>query len=102
MGTIMDIMSIIIQLIAGAVGGNAAGAAMKDKSLGGAGNSIVGAIGGIIIGQIVQRMTGGAVTADAAAAVASNLDIASIIKDLAGGGIGGAVLTAIAGMIKNR
>ena len=98
----MDIMSIIIQLIAGAVGGNAAGAAMKDKSLGGAGNSIVGAIGGLILGQIVQTVTGGAISADTAAVVASNLDIAAIIKNLAGGGIGGALLAAVAGMIKNR
>ena len=98
----MDIMTLVIQLIAGAVGGNVAGAAMKEKSLGGAGNSIAGAVGGLILGQIVQRLTGGAVTADAAAAVASNLDIVSIIKDLASGGIGGAVLAAVGGMIKNR
>ena len=98
----MDIISLVIQLIAGAVGGNAAGAALKEKSLGSTGNSIAGAIGGVILGQIVQRMTGGAVTPDAAAAVASNLDIVSIIKSVAGGGIGGAVLAAIAGMIKNR
>ena len=98
----MDIVSLIIQLIAGAVGGNAAGAALKEKSLGSTGNSIAGAIGGLILGQIVQSMTGGAVTPDAAATVASNLDIVSIIKSVAGGGIGGAVLAAIAGMIKNR
>lgn len=98
----MDIVSLIIQLIAGAVGGNAAGAALKEKSLGSTGNSIAGAIGGVILGQIVQYMTRGAVTPDAAVAVASNLDIGAIIKNLIGGGVGGAVLTAIAGMIKNR
>ena len=34
----MDIVSIIIQLVVGALGGNAAGAALKDKSLGGTGS----------------------------------------------------------------
>ena len=55
-----SLLPIIIQLIAGAIGGNAAGAAMKGKSLGGGGNSIAGAIGGVVLGQIVERMTGGA------------------------------------------
>ena len=54
----MDIVGLIIQLIAGAVGGNVAGAALKEKSLGSTGNSIAGAIGGVIVAQIVQRLTG--------------------------------------------
>ena len=36
----MDITSLIVEAISGAVGGNVAGAAMKDKSLGTVGNSI--------------------------------------------------------------
>lgn len=54
-------------------GGNAAGAALKDKSLGATGNSIAGAIGGVIVAQIVQRLTGVDVTPGAAAAVTSGL-----------------------------
>ena len=96
------IIGLIIQLIAGAAGGNGAGAVLKDKSLGTTGNSIAGAIGGVILAQIVLRMTGVAVTPDAAAAVTSGLDVGSIIKELISGGIGGAVLTAIVGMVKNR
>ena len=96
----MDIVALIIQLIAGAVGGNAAGAALKDKSLGSTGNSIAAAIGGLILGQIVSRMTGGAVPADAVAT--SGMDIGSIISNLIASGAGGAILTAIVGMIKNR
>jgi hypothetical protein len=98
----LNIIGIIIQLIAGAVGGNAAGAALKDKSLGGTGNSIAGAIGGIVVAQVIQRLTGVAVTPDAAAAASSSLDIGTIIKDLIASGAGGAILTAIIGMIKNR
>jgi len=98
----LDIIGIIIQLVAGAVGGNAAGAALKDKSLGGTGNSIAGAIGGIVVAQVIHRLTGVAVAPDAAAAASSGLDIGTIIKDLIASGAGGAILTAIIGMIKNR
>ena len=38
----MDIVSLIVQLISGAVGGNIAGAALKNASLGPVGNSILG------------------------------------------------------------
>ena len=40
------LINLIIQIVAGALGGNAAGAASKDMSLGTAGNTIAGAIGG--------------------------------------------------------
>ena len=91
---------LIIQLVAGAIGGNAAGKAMPNANLGGLGNTIAGLVGGGILGQIVQALfTSGAVDA---AASAAGLDIGSIVANVASGGIGGAVLTAIVGMIKNR
>jgi uncharacterized membrane protein YeaQ/YmgE (transglycosylase-associated protein family) len=40
------IINLIVQLIAGALGGNAAGATMKNLDLGTLGNTIAGAIGG--------------------------------------------------------
>jgi hypothetical protein len=103
-GKAMDWLGIIIQLIAGAIGGNAAGKAMKDYSLGTTGNSIAGVIGGVIGGQILERLFGGAApaVADAAAAASSGMDIGAIIQSLAGGGIGGAVLMIIAGLIKKQ
>lgn len=102
MGDSMDIVGLIIQLIAGAVGGNVAGRANTKFNMGGAGNSIVGAIGGVVLGQIIERLTGGAVTADQAAAATQSMDIAGIISSLIGGGAGGAVLSAIVGALKNR
>jgi uncharacterized membrane protein YeaQ/YmgE (transglycosylase-associated protein family) len=96
----MDIDSIIIQLVVGAFGGNEAGTEIKDKSLGGTGNSIAGAIGGLVLGQIVERLTGGAVPAEAIAS--SGLDIGSLITNVISSGAGGAILTAIVAMIKNR
>ena len=59
----MDWLSIIIQIIAGAIGGNAAGKAMKDYDLGTTGNSIAGVVGGVIGGQILERLMGGAAPA---------------------------------------
>ena len=94
----MDITSLIIQLIMGAVGGNAAGKAMPDKSLGTAGNTIAGAIGGLGGGQLLDILLGGGAMATDAAA--SGLDIGAIIQDVAGGGIGGAVLTIVVALIK--
>ena len=67
----MDIISLIIQLVAGAIGGNAAGAAMKDKSLGTLGNSIAGVVGGIGAGQILDRLLAGAPAAGCRAPSAS-------------------------------
>ncbi len=94
----MDIMSLIIQLIVGAVGGNAAGKAMPDKSLGTLGNTIAGAIGGFGGGRILDILLGGGAMATDAAA--GGLDIGAIIQDVAGGGIGGAVLTIVVALIK--
>lgn len=97
-----SLLPIIIQLVAGAIGGNAAGKAMPDKSLGTLGNTIAGVIGGLGGGQLLDRILGGgAVATDAAAGVAaSGLDIGAIIQDIAGGGIGGAVLMVVAAIVK--
>lgn len=91
----MDIASLLIQLISGAAGGNAAGGLMKNFSLGPTGNSIVGLIGGLAGGQLAHMMGAGA-------AATGSMDMGSIISNLAGGGVGGAILTAIVGMIKSK
>ncbi len=90
-------IELIIQIIAGLVGGNAAGAGLKNLSLGTAGNSVVGAVGGGL-GGVLMGMLG--MDPAAAGEAAASLDIGAIIQSVAGGGIGGAVLTAIVGMIK--
>ena len=89
------IMELLIQLIAGAIGGNAAGAVLKNQSLGTLGNSIAGVIGGGLGGQILA-MVGTAGAADAAAA----LDAGSIISALVSGGVGGGVVMAVVGLLK--
>jgi uncharacterized membrane protein YeaQ/YmgE (transglycosylase-associated protein family) len=88
-------INLIIQLISGAVGGNVAGAALKDYNLGTLGNSIAGIVGGGIGGQILAALV------PALAQQASSMDIGSIIGQVAGGGIGGAILMVIVGVLKN-
>ena len=89
----MDMVSLIVQLISGAVGGNLAGAALKNASLGPVGNSIVGILGGGLGGQLLGMLGAGAATG-------GGLDAASIISSIAGGGVGGGVLMAIVGLIR--
>jgi uncharacterized membrane protein YeaQ/YmgE (transglycosylase-associated protein family) len=88
-------LGLIIQLISGAVGGNVAGSLMKNASLGPVLNSVVGILGGGLGGQLLAMLGVGGAEA------AGSLDIASIITQVAGGGVGGAVLLAIVGLIKN-
>ncbi len=84
---------LIIQLVIGAIGGNAAGAVLKDQSLGTAGNTVAGAVGGLGGGWLAALIPAIA----AAAGSGGNFDL----QNIAGGGIGGIVLTIIAGFIKN-
>ncbi len=91
-------LELIISLVAGAIGGNVAGALLKNSSLGMAGNTIAGVIGGGIGGKLLGMMGAGGV-ADAAVAT-SGMDISSIIGQLASGGVGGGVLMAIVGLVK--
>ena len=53
-GRTTSMLAIIIQLIAGAIGGNAAGAVLKNQSLGGLGNTIAGVVGGGLGGKFWQ------------------------------------------------
>ena len=91
----MNIISLIIEAVSGAVGGNIAGAAMKENSLGTAGNSIAGIVGGGLGGILLQSVMGGA------AAGGGSLDLGTILSNVAGGGVGGAILMAVIGLIKN-
>lgn len=96
----MNIAGLIIQLVSGAVGGNAAGAALKKFSLGTVGNSIVGILGGGLGGQILGMLGLGG--ASGAAGGAGGLDLGAIVSSVAGGGVGGGVLLAIIGAIRQQ
>jgi hypothetical protein len=103
----MDILNLIISLVSGAAGGNIAGAAVQDKSLGTAGNTIVGLLGGGA-GDFILKALGVLSSAAATTAVAGTpvtgageFDIASLLTNIGVSGVSGGVLTAIVALIKD-
>jgi hypothetical protein len=92
-------LNMLIQLVAGAIGGNAAGALLRPFSLGQLGNFITGVIGGGLGGQLLSvLLAGSSAAADGSAGGA--LAVGSLLTQVAGGGVGGAVLTVIVGLIR--
>ena len=86
-------LPLIIQLISGAVGGNAAGSLMKKFSLGTLLNSVAGIVGGGLGAGVLKALeldvaTGGA-------------NVQSVVGSIASGGIGGGALIAVIGLVKN-
>jgi uncharacterized membrane protein YeaQ/YmgE (transglycosylase-associated protein family) len=90
---IMNWIGLIISLISGAVGGNVAGALMKDKSLGTLWNSVAGILGGGIGGAILNAL--GLFTKSG-----GSLDLVQILGSIASGGVGGGLLLAIVSLLK--
>jgi uncharacterized membrane protein YeaQ/YmgE (transglycosylase-associated protein family) len=90
----MEYLPLIIQLITGAGGGNAAAKLMKKLDLGIVGNSIAGIIGGGLGGQLLSMLGIGAGPSGA-------MDLSTILGSVASGGVGGGVLLAIVGVVKN-
>jgi uncharacterized membrane protein YeaQ/YmgE (transglycosylase-associated protein family) len=90
----MNMVGLLVSLISGAVGGNAAGAAMPDKSFGTVGNSLAGILGGGLGAALLQAL--GVMNAGT-----GGLDIASIVGNIASGGVGGGVVMAVIAVIKS-
>src|SRR5262245_10355221 len=86
-GRRMDLTSLLIQVVAGALGGSAAGAAAQQYSLGTFGNAIAGAIGGGIGGQRLGAVAGSAVE--------------GWVGNIGGGALGGAILMILVGVLKD-
>ncbi len=91
----MDIVQLLIQAVAGGAGGGIVGQILKAKSLQPIGNIIAGAVGGLaagqglemtpIFGQIAGMLGGG--------------DIGTSITSALSGIVGGGVIQAIAGQL---
>ena len=79
-------MELIISLLSGAIGGNLAGILLKKFSLGTLWNSVVGVLGGGIGAQLLGML---------------GIDISGIVGNIAGSGVGGAVLLIIIGVVKS-
>ena len=89
---------ILINLVAGALGGVGAGKSSPTFDLGTAGNIIAGLVGGGVLGQIVTLLLPSVM----AAAQSGNLSVGGVISHAIAGGARGAILTAVVGAIKNK
>ncbi len=90
-GTFID---LIIQIVAGVIGGYAAGATLKNCTLGAIGNTIAGAIGGVGGVQLLAQMV------PALASTAGNVDASALVGQVIGGCVGGAIFAILAGLTK--
>ncbi len=86
-------LSLIIQLLGGAAGGNLTGKLFKNINLGTLGNSIAGILGGGLGGQLLGML-------GVSAGPSGSMDLGNIIGSVLSGGVGGGVLMAIVGAIK--
>ncbi len=87
-----DTVTLIIWLIAGVAGGNAAGELLKGTYDLGPGNTVAGAIGGIIGTRILQIVI----------PALRGFDVVPIIAQVVTAAAIGAVATVVAGAVKSR
>jgi uncharacterized membrane protein YeaQ/YmgE (transglycosylase-associated protein family) len=87
-----DILNLIIWLIAGVAGGNATGELLKGDYDLGAGNTVAGAIGGIVGALILQTLI----------PALSGIDYGPIIGQVIVAAASGAILTVITGAVQTR
>ena len=85
----MNLTALLLQLIAGALGGYAAGNASKEMNLGTIGNSVAGALGGGVGGQILFAILGLSGTVQ-------------IVSALITGGVCGGLATLLTGFLKSK
>jgi uncharacterized membrane protein YeaQ/YmgE (transglycosylase-associated protein family) len=87
-----DIVNLLIWFIAGIAGGNAAGELLKGDYDLGPGNTVAGAIGGVVGTLILQTLI----------PAMRGVDYVPIIDQLIAAVASGAVLTVIVGVVKTR
>jgi hypothetical protein len=85
----MDIVTLLIQLVSGAVGGNIGGVLNKARNLGPMLNTILGAVGGVGGGQLL----GGSVTDMVGNATAGNIGASAVV---------GLLLPLLGGFLKKK
>ncbi|EJC80484.1 hypothetical protein Rleg4DRAFT_2115 [Rhizobium leguminosarum bv. trifolii WSM2297] len=83
------LLPLVIQLISGAIGGNAASAALKQHAINVVARTIAGAIGGVAGGMLLGMVGGEAA-------------MTGLIADGIGGLIGGGILSTLAGLVMAR
>ena len=91
------LLPIILQVISGAIGGYLAGKAKKEISLGKIGDTVAGLLGGVGLGQLLPMVLP---MLNGAGGSTGTPELGEIIGSVGGGGVGGAVLTGVVGLIK--
>lgn len=86
----MDMVSLLVQLLSGAAGGNIAGVVNKAKNLGPMLNTVLGALGGIGGGQVLGGSLTGMLGGNA---TAGNVTASALV---------GFLLPLIGGMLKKK
>src|SRR5438067_10104494 len=91
---------LVLQLIAGGVGGSVIGTALKRYDFGILGNLLVGIIGGGIGAQIIGALVGGG---EANVIVGPDgFDFGTLVAQFAAGAFGGGALVVISGLVKEN
>lgn len=91
----MDLITLAVQLVSGAVGGNIVGSVARNLSLGLLGNSLAGIVGGGVGAYALQALGMPMPAIDP-----SNLDFATLATQIGGGAAGGGILMAVIGMVR--
>lgn len=94
------VTNLVIEIIAGFVGGHVAAVAAKEHSFGAIGHSVTGTIGGAVSGYFLQTLAATLVTA--AGEVQQDADAVTqwMLQGLAGL-VAGAILTLAVGLVKH-
>lgn len=90
---------ILVQAVAGALGGNAAGKLTKSEGSSTLGNLISGALGGGLGGQLLSAIIPSLASA---ASGGGALDIGVLLGQAVGGGVTGAIVTLLYNFVKKR
>ncbi len=97
----MDLTSVLINAIGGAIGGAGGGKVVKQSDLGPLGNILAGVVGGA--GGALATGGGGLLgSLLGAASQAGGIDLAAMAGQLVGGGITGLIVQVIVGIVLNK
>ena len=96
----MDLTSLLVQAIGGAIGGAGGGKAVKPADLGPLGNILAGALGGA--GGAIATGGGGILGILVGATANSGVDLGALAGQIVGGGLTGLIVQVVVGMIVNK
>jgi len=94
------ITNLVIQIVAGIIGGHGAALASKEHSFGVLGHTIAGAVGGAVSGYFLQTIVGTVVTATGDVQQDADLVTQWVLQGLAGLAAG-AIVTLAVGFLKH-